>query len=101
MIENESLALGEVEEFVRWLGKASALREIFPEYVLCDSTDYLTACQEISARRGGIIAIAERLNPGVAHRIALCLDVEDDLEAAAIACQRLYLILEPEGHLDC
>lgn len=101
MIENESIALGEVEEFVRWLGKASALREVFPEYVLNDSTDYLTACGEIGARRGGIIAIAERLHPGVGRRIAICLDVEDDLEAAAIACQRLYLILEPEGHLDC
>lgn len=101
MIENESDALEEVEEFVRWLGKASALREVFPDYVLRDSSDYLNALQEIGARRVGIVAIAQQINPGVARRIPMCLDTEDDLEAAAVACQRLYLILEPEGHLDC
>ena len=101
MIENEGIALEEIEEFVRWLGRASALREVFPEYVLRDSSDYLAACGEIATRRTRIMAIAEQLNPGVARRIPLCLDVEDDLEAAAIACQRLYLILEPDGHLDC
>ena len=101
MSDNESEALENVEEFVRWLGKASALREVFPEYVLRDSSDYLNACKEIRDRRGTIIAIAEQINPGVARRITTCLDVEDDFEAVAIACQRLYLILEPEGHLEC
>ncbi len=100
MIDGESGALGEVEEFVRWLGKADALREVFPEYVLHDSSDYRAACDEIRARRRGVTAIAEQLNPGIARRINTCLD-KDDLEATAIACQRLFLILEPEGHLEC
>lgn len=93
-------ALEEIEEFVRWLGKASALREVFPEYVLRDSSDYRKANEEINARVHRVVAIAETLNPGVARRIPVCLE-EDDLEGAAIACQRLYLILEPEGHLNC
>lgn len=95
------IALEQVEEFVRWLGKAAALREVFPEYVLSDSSDYRQALQEIVQRRAPIIEIAEELNPGIARRIAVCLDEEDDVEAAATACQRLYLILEPEGHLAC
>ncbi|HUY06589.1 MAG TPA: hypothetical protein VMU99_04965 [Acidimicrobiales bacterium] len=101
MGQDGSIALEQVEEFVRWLGRASALREVFPEYVLLDSSDYLAALGEINTRRESIVAIAEQINPGVARRIAVCLDTEDDLEATAIACQRLYLILEPEGHLNC
>lgn len=101
VIEGDKSDIGEIEEFVRWLGRASALREVFPDYVLQDSSDYQFAIQEIGTRRNGIVAIAQRINPGVARRIPICLDVEDDLEAAAMACQRLYLILEPEGHLDC
>ena len=101
MFENGTAALEEIEEFVRWLAKASALREVFPDYVLRDSSDYLKALQEIDVRRKCVVEIAEQINPGVARRIPICLDVEDDLEAAAIACHRLYLILEPEGHLDC
>ncbi len=101
MIDDREQALEDVEEFVRWLGKAGALREIFPDYVLNDSKDYAQALSEIAQRRGNIIAIAEELNPGVARRIPICLDVEDDLQNAAVACQRLYSILEPDGHLDC
>lgn len=92
--------LAKVEEFVRWLGKASALKEVFPEYVLRDSTDFHHALEEIALRRHAIIEIAEDINPGVARRIPICVD-DGDFEGAAIACQRLYLILEPEGHLKC
>ncbi len=101
MIDNENEALESVDEFVRWLGKASALREVFPEYVLRDSSDYLKACREIRDRLPTIIAISERINPAISKRITYCLDTENDLEAVAIACQRLYLVLEPEGHLEC
>jgi hypothetical protein len=98
---DSAVALEEVEEFVRWLGKGGALREVFPDYVLSDSRDYRQALDEIKQRRAVILEIAEELNPGIARRIVVCLDEEDDLEATAIACQRLYLILEPEGHLAC
>jgi hypothetical protein len=101
MITDRAEALELVEEFVRWLGKAAALREVFPEYVLVDSKDYATATREIDARRANVTEIAEELNPGAARRLQVCLDDDDDLEGAAIACQRLYLILEPEGHVDC
>lgn len=101
MIEDDRAALEHIEQFVVWLGKASALREVFPEYVLNDSNSYRDAMAEIAQRRGAVIAIAMQINPGVARRIPICLDQEDDLEAAAVACQRIYLILEPEGHLSC
>ncbi len=101
MMKDPQTALFEVEEFVRWLGKAGALREVFPPYVLDDSKDYRVALAEISERRSGVEVIAQELNPGAARRLKICLDDEDDLEGAAMVCQRLYLILEPEGHLDC
>ena len=94
-------AITEVEDFVRLLAKANSSRAIFPDYVLSDSSDYRATIDEITRRRPGILEIARELNPGVERRIVVCLDEEDDLEGAAIACQRLYLILEPEGHLAC
>lgn len=99
-IGDAQAALGAVEEFVRFLGKASALRDVFPAYVLDDSSDHRRAMSEISRRHPEVRAIADALNPAIARRLDACL-ADDDLEGAAIACQRLYLILEPEGHLEC
>jgi len=101
MVTDSEQTLEEVETFVIWLGRAAALREVFPDYVLNDSSDYLTANAEIAQRRSGVLAIAERLNPSIARRISVCLDEQDDLEATAIACQRLFLILEPDGGTNC
>jgi hypothetical protein len=86
--------LAQLEQFVNWLGRSAALSEVFPDYVLVDSTDYQRAEEGIAHLLPHVLMIATRINPAFAERIAAGINGDESRGAAANACQGLVRVLE-------
>ena len=86
--------LAQLERFVNWLGRSAALSEVFPDYVLADSTAYQRAEDGIAHLLPHVLTIASRINPAFAERIAAGINGDEPRGAAANACQGLVRVLE-------
>jgi hypothetical protein len=86
--------LSQVEQFVNWVGRSAALSEVFPPYVLEDSTDYRRAQLGVATLLPHVLEVAGRINPTLAERIETGVAGDDSLGAVANVCQGIIRTLE-------